>query len=94
MNNATEPTTTFAIRMPASMKTELADLARSTGRNRNALAVEALSRFIDVERWQIADIKAGLDEADAGDFATADEMDAVFDEYAAHRDQGGERRAG
>lgn len=33
--------------------------------------------------WQIADIKAGLAEADRGEFATADEVNVVFAKYGA-----------
>jgi RHH-type transcriptional regulator, rel operon repressor / antitoxin RelB len=81
MSATTEPTTTIAIRMPESMKAELGALAKVTGRNRNTLVVEAVRRFIEVERWQLADIEAGLREADAGDFATTEEMDALWSKY-------------
>jgi predicted transcriptional regulator len=67
--------------MPESMKAELGALAKATGRNRNTLVVEAVRRFIEVERWQLADIEAGLREADAGDFATMEEMDALWSKY-------------
>src|SRR5436309_3134834 len=40
MSATTNPRTTLAIRLPASLKAELGALARATGRNRNAL-VEA-----------------------------------------------------
>jgi predicted transcriptional regulator len=63
------------------MKAELGALAKVTRRNRNTLAVEALRRFIEVERWQLADIEAGLREADAGDFVTTEEMDALWSKY-------------
>ncbi len=82
-----EPTTHVSVRLPVSMKANLDSLARSTGRNRNALMYEALRRFIDVERWQIADIEAGIREADAGDFATAEEMDALWSKYHATESQ-------
>ena len=81
-----EPTTHVSVRLPVSMKASLDSLARSTRRNRNALMYEALRRFIDVERWQIADIEAGIREADAGDLATAEEMDALWSKYHAAED--------
>jgi predicted transcriptional regulator len=81
MSATTERTTTIAIRMPESMKAELGALAKATGRNRNTLVVEAVRRFMEVERWQLADIEAGLREADAGDFATTEEMDALWSKY-------------
>jgi predicted transcriptional regulator len=33
------------------------------------------------EQWQIADIQAGLQEADQGEFASAQEVRAVFAKY-------------
>jgi predicted transcriptional regulator len=81
MSTTTDPRTTLAIRLPASLKAELGALARATGRNRNALVEEAIRRLIAVEQWQIADIEAGLREAEAGDFATPEEMDQLWSKY-------------
>ena len=81
MSATTDPRTTLAIRLPASLKAELGALARATGRNRNALVEEAIRRLIAVEQWQIADIEAGLREAEAGDFATLEEMDQLWSKY-------------
>jgi len=79
MSTTTEPRTTLAIRLPASLKAELGVLA--TGRTRNAMLEEAIRRLTAVERWQIADIEAGLREAEAGDFATPEEMDQLWSKY-------------
>jgi predicted transcriptional regulator len=81
MSTTTDPRTTLAIRLPASLKAELGALARATGRNRNALVEEAIRRLIAVEQWQIADIEAGVREAEAGDFATPEEMDQLWSKY-------------
>jgi len=81
MSTTTEPRTTLAIRLPASLKAELGVLARTTGRTRNAMLEEAIRRLTAVERWQIADIEAGLREAEAGDFATPEEMDQLWSKY-------------
>ena len=81
--DATDPRTTLAIRLPESLKAELGALAKATGRNRNALVEEAVRRLIAVEQWQMADIDAGIREADAGDFATPEEMDQLWSKYHA-----------
>jgi RHH-type rel operon transcriptional repressor/antitoxin RelB len=81
MSTTAEPTTMLSTRVPQGMKAELDDLAKSTGRNRNTLVQEALRRFIDVQRWQIAEIEAGIREADAGAFATDEEMDELWAEF-------------
>jgi RHH-type rel operon transcriptional repressor/antitoxin RelB len=75
------PTVTVGARVPRELRDELDKLVKSTGRNRNALVEEAIRRFIDVERWQIALIEERLRQADAGDFATDEEMDEVYAEF-------------
>jgi predicted transcriptional regulator len=65
------------------MRAELDALAKSTGRNRNTLVEEAIRRFIDVQRWQITDIEQAIQEADAGDFASDEEMDTLWVKYHA-----------
>jgi RHH-type rel operon transcriptional repressor/antitoxin RelB len=87
MTTAERTTTTITARISKQLRSELDTLTKSTGRNKNALVEEALRRFVEVERWQLADIEAGLREADAGDFATDEEVDAVFNKYASYRDQ-------
>lgn len=76
-----EPTTTITARIPTAVRADLDALARATGRNRNALVHEALRRFIDTERWQIALVTERLRQADAGDFATDDEMAELYAEF-------------
>lgn len=76
-----EPTTTITARLPLAVRPDLDALARATGRNRNALIYEALRRFVDTERWQIALIEERLRLADAGDFATEEEMAELYAEF-------------
>jgi len=73
------------------MKAELEALARSTGRNRNALVQEALRRFIDQQRWQIEEIEAGIREADAGNFVSDEEMDNLWAEFGLEPEHPAER---
>ena len=87
-------TVTVGARIPRTLRDDLDRLVKATGRNRNALIEEAVRRFIEVERWQLADIEAGVRDADAGDFATAEEVEAAFSKYASHGDQSEERHVG
>jgi len=68
------------------VRADLEALARSTGRNRNTLVHEAITRFIDTQRWQIAMIEDRLRQADAGDFATDAEMDELWAEFGLEAD--------
>lgn len=70
--------TTLTIRLPEDLKQRLDQLAAATDRSRAWLAQQALSDFVAREAWQIAEIEAGLREADAGDFASPAEVDTTF----------------
>ena len=85
MSTAERTTSTITARISKELRSELDMLTRSTGRNKNALVEEALRRFVELERWQLADIEAGLREADAGDFAPNEEIDALRAKYRAYR---------
>ncbi|MDP2825236.1 MAG: hypothetical protein Q8O52_21460 [Sulfuritalea sp.] len=43
---------------------------------------EAIRQYLDLEAWQIGEIGKALTEADAGDFASDDEVAAVIARYA------------
>ena len=69
--------TSMSMRLPDELATQLGALAEATGRTKSFLAIQAIQDFVDREAWQIAEIKQGLLEADAGDFATDEEMAAL-----------------
>jgi predicted transcriptional regulator len=56
-------------------------LARETGRSSAQLAGEALQRYVEYESWKTSKIRDALRRADAGDFASDEEMQAVFERY-------------
>ena len=56
-------------------------LARETRRSSEQLAEEALQRYVEYESWKADKIGDALRRADAGDFASDEEMQAVFDRY-------------
>lgn len=67
----------MSICLPDELADQLKDLVETTGRTKNFLAVQALRNFIEQEAWQVAEIKKAIAEADAGDFATDEEMQAL-----------------
>ena len=81
MNTAQAATRTLNVRIPAELAEQLDALSNTTGRNKSALAVEALSRFVEVEAWQIEQIRTAIAEADRGEFATAEEVNEFFAQY-------------
>lgn len=75
-------TTTLTLRVPLEVKEQLDRLADATHRSKSYLAGEAIRQYLDVEAWQIGEIRQALVEADAGDFASDDEIAAVTRKYA------------
>ena len=69
--------TTMTIRLEDEVKDRLERLAESTHRSKSFLAAEAIREFVEINEWQIAEIRAALKEADAADFATDKEVAAL-----------------
>lgn len=65
------------------------ELAWKTGRSPAEVANEAVQRFVEYEGWKADKIERGLRAADAGDFASGEEMQAVFDRYRHAADEQG-----
>lgn len=77
-----EPTSTVTIKLPVAIKERLDDLAKKTSQPRSRLAADAISSYIELQDWQIEEIGKGIREADAGEFASEQEVAAVFAKYA------------
>ena len=73
---------TLNIRLPEATHTRLAQLTKSTGRTKSFLAIEALNAYLDQQAWQIAEVTDGMAEAERGEFASDEEMSAIFAKYA------------
>lgn len=69
--------TTMTIRLEDEVKDRLDRLADSTSRSKSYLAAEAIREFVENNEWQIAEIRAALNEADAGDFASDKDVTAL-----------------
>ena len=85
MKTSPERTTTITVRVPERVRAQFDELARITGRTRQYLALEGLRRYLEIESWQIAKIQEGLRAADAGEFATDDEVERVLTKYSANQ---------
>ncbi len=70
------------VRLPSELAAQLEALTKATGRSKSFLAVEALEAYIEQQIWQIAEVKAGIEEADRGEFASDADMNAIFAKYA------------
>jgi predicted transcriptional regulator len=68
----------LTLRLDAKLKKQLDRISKSMNRSRSFVAAQAIQEYVSVNEWQIAEIKKGIAEADAGDFATEEETQRVF----------------
>jgi len=80
-------TTTVMIKISQEIKDRLEALARTTGRDKDSLAQEALHRYLETESGQIAKIQRAIDAADAGHYVTDEEMQQVWAEFGLDADE-------
>jgi len=80
-------TAAFTIRLDDEMLAKLDALAADTDRSRNWIAAKAIESYVELNAWQIEQIKAGLAEADRGEFATEAELDEIEAEIQAKIDR-------
>ena len=74
-------TAVLTLRLTKEMKSRLDQLAQITRRSKSFLAAEAIERYLDTEAWQILEIEQALCEADAGDFASEEEVRRVLKKH-------------
>lgn len=65
-------------RLDSEKRAALDAIAAGMDRDRSYLINEAITLYLEMHQWQIEEIQQGLAEADAGDFATEKEVQAVF----------------
>ena len=63
---------TMTIRLEPALKQRLDHLAEATQRSKSFLAAQAIREFVDLNEWQIQEIRSAVAEADRGDFASDD----------------------
>ncbi|NBS65330.1 MAG: CopG family transcriptional regulator [Betaproteobacteria bacterium] len=74
---------TLNVRLPEDLYNQIEALASATARTKSYLTIDALNDYVQRESWQIRDIHEGIREADAGEFATEDQVKAVFAKHGA-----------
>jgi predicted transcriptional regulator len=70
---------TINVRLPEALYNQIEERAKATARTKSLLTIDALTNYVQRESWQIPDIHEGVAEADADEFATEDQVKAVFD---------------
>lgn len=70
--------TRLILELPVQLKNRLEAIASTSESSSKELALDAIRSFVDLQEWQLGRIEAGVREADAGEFATDEEVAAVF----------------
>jgi predicted transcriptional regulator len=66
MQRQTNDKKTVSFRLDAQTVAQLDELAEAQARDRTFLLNEAVSAYLDTQRWQIEHIQEGVRQADAG----------------------------
>ncbi len=74
-----------SLRLPGELKARIETYAVMTGRSKSHVAMEALASYLDWRLPQVADLQQAVAAADRGEFASDDEVKAVFDRYTVPR---------
>lgn len=75
------PRESVTFRLDADKRAELDAVAEALDRDRSYLLNEAVGAYLEVHRWQLAHIREGVRQADAGEFASDAEVAAAFDRW-------------
>lgn len=65
----------LTLRLDAKLKNQLDRLSKSMNRSRSFVAAQAIQEYVNVNEWQIAEIKKAIAAADRGEFATDKEVE-------------------
>jgi RHH-type rel operon transcriptional repressor/antitoxin RelB len=56
---------TMTVRLDDQLKVRLDKLAEVTHRSKSFLAAEAINEYLEIQEWQLSEIKTGISEANA-----------------------------
>jgi len=68
----------ITFRLDSEKRAALDLIAVGMDRDRSYLINEAITLYLEMHQWQIKEIQSGIAEAEAEDFATEEEVIAVF----------------
>lgn len=74
-------TMTMTIRLDYDNSDRLDAPAEATQRSKSFLAAEAIRECVNLNEWQLREAREALHEADAGDFASDEEVDALASKW-------------
>ncbi len=73
------------IPLSPDVESKLGRLARDRGRSAEALAQEAIERFVDYDEWFVKEVEKGLAQIGRGEVATHEEVGARLEKSLAEK---------
>ena len=70
-----------SLRLPGELKDRIERYAQLTGRSKSYVAMEALAEYLDWRLPQMQELEQAISAADRGEFASEQEVAAVFKRY-------------
>lgn len=71
----------LTLRLPAPVASRLKDIAKVTERSESEVIAAAMDSYVYLDAEQIKEVEQAIREADAGDFASDEEVRAFFAQY-------------
>lgn len=71
----------ISLRVPNELYSKLEKIVKATNRNKADILLHWVEQAIALEEWQIQELEAGIKEADAGRFASNEEVDRVLNKW-------------
>jgi len=71
----------ITVRVSEETDARLDHLARKLDCSKSDVAEQAIADFVAREEWQLAEIEAGLAEADRGEFASDEDVASILAKY-------------
>jgi predicted transcriptional regulator len=75
---------TISFRLDSDKVEALDELAEALERDRTYLLNEAVRAYLEVQQWQVAQIRASLCQADAGDLVSHEEVRKMAGKWRRH----------
>jgi len=67
------------VNLSPELQAKLSHLARESGRDVQAVAREAIERFVDYDEWFLREVEKGLAAADRSEFLEHEEIGRLID---------------
>jgi len=71
----------FTVRVSDETASKLEQIGEKLDRSRAYMAAQAIEDFVELQEWQLAEIEAGLAEADRREFASDEDVAKVVGKY-------------